>query len=121
MWRCLELIADVHLPINDHCPELKESLHATTLVQPANIITMPRLRVRVSSPTSAYPPTQLQPVNSPTPTPLKTPHFDGEVSVWVKDFTGDEKKGDGHEYFESDGRGSMTYAIVIRGASEPLL
>ena len=77
---------------------------------------MPRLRVRVSSPDSAYPPTQLQSVNSSTPTPLKTPHFDGEVSVWVKDFTGDGKKGDGHEYFESDGRGHMTYAIVIRGA-----
>lgn len=76
---------------------------------------MPRLRVRISSPGSAYPPTQLLPVNSPNPTPLKTPHFEGEVSVWVKDYTGDEKKGEGHEYFDSEGRSGMTYAIVVRG------
>ena len=78
---------------------------------------MPRLRVRISSPGSAYPPTQLLPVNSPNPTPLKTPHFEGEVSVWVKDYTGDEKKGEGHEYFDSEGRSGMTYAIVVRGES----
>ena len=78
---------------------------------------MPRLRVWVSSPGSAYPPSQLLPVNSATPTPLKTPHFEGEVSVWIKDYTGDEKKGDGHEYFESEGRNGMTYAIVVRGES----
>jgi hypothetical protein len=55
------------------------------------------------------------PVNSTTPTPLKTPHFEGEVSVWVKDYTGDEKRGEGEEYFGSEGRGGMTYAIVVRG------
>lgn len=77
----------------------------------------PRLRVLISTPGQAYPPTQLLPVNSNTPTPIRTPGFEGDVSVWVKDFTGDEKRGEGEEYFGQEGRGDMTYAIVTRGKS----
>ncbi|KAK4684002.1 hypothetical protein P7C73_g6208, partial [Tremellales sp. Uapishka_1] len=75
----------------------------------------PSLRVLISS-DSAYPPTQVCHVNSPTPTPLKTAHFEGEISVWVKDFSGEGIAGDGHEYFaKGSGRESMTYGIVVRG------
>ncbi|GFZ46921.1 hypothetical protein JCM24511_04146 [Saitozyma sp. JCM 24511] len=73
----------------------------------------PRLRVLLSSPSAAHPPTAPCPVNSPTPTKVKTDGFDGEISVWVKGFEGDEKAGDGKEYFGV--RGGMTYAIVVRG------
>lgn len=75
----------------------------------------PRLRVLISTPDQAYPPTQLLPVNSNTPTSIKTPGFEGDISVWVKDFTGDEKMGEGEEYFGHEGRKGMTYAIVTRG------
>jgi hypothetical protein len=73
----------------------------------------PRLRVLLSSPSAAHPPTEPCPVNSPTPTKVTTDGFDGEISVWVKGFEGDEKAGDGNEYFGV--RGGMTYAIVVRG------
>ena len=75
----------------------------------------PKLRVVVSSPSSAYPPTKPLTVNSGTPTPLKTPHFEGDISVWIKNFEGEGKGGDGDEYFSE--RESMTYAIVIKGES----
>ncbi len=74
----------------------------------------PKLRVLVSS-SSAYPPTTECTVNSPTPTPIKTDSFEGDISVWIKDFTGDNSGGDGHEYF--DKRPGMTYGIVVRGGS----
>ncbi|RSH89061.1 hypothetical protein EHS25_002727 [Saitozyma podzolica] len=73
----------------------------------------PRLRVLLSSPSAAHPPTAPCPVNSPTPTKVTTDGFDGEISVWVKGFEGDERAGDGSEYFGV--RGAMTYAIVVRG------
>lgn len=76
---------------------------------------MPRLRILVSTPNQAYPPKQPLGVNSPSPTEIKTPGFEGEMSVWIKDFQGDDKKGEGDEYFGREGRGGMTYAIVIRG------
>ena len=74
----------------------------------------PKLRVLIST-SGAYPPTTECTVNSTTPTPFSTPSFDGDVSVWIKDFTGDNKGGDGHEYF--DQRPGMTYGIVVRGES----
>lgn len=75
----------------------------------------PKLRVLVSS-SSAYPPTAPITVNSSTPTPISTPGFEGNVWVFVKDYAGDHKEGDGKEYFEEDGRGGMTYGIVVKGA-----
>lgn len=74
----------------------------------------PKLRVLVSS-SSAYPPAAPIPVNSTTPTPISTPGFEGNVWVFVKDYAGDHKEGDGKEYFENDGRGGMTYGIVVKG------
>ena len=75
----------------------------------------PKLSVIVSSPSSAYPPTKPLTVNSTTPTPLKTPHFEGDISVWIKNYEGENKGGDGDEYFSE--RESMTYSIIIRGKS----
>jgi hypothetical protein len=72
----------------------------------------PSLRVLVST-SSAYPPTVPISVNSPTPTPIDTGSFSGEISVWVKDFHGDNVGGDGSPYFGK--RSTMTYAIVVRG------
>lgn len=76
----------------------------------------PRLRVVVSSPSKAYPPSKPLTVNSPDPTPIKTDSFEGDVSVWIKNFEGDNKGGEGDEYFSI--RPSCTYAIVLRGASQ---
>ena len=73
----------------------------------------PRLRVLISSTDSAYPPSQPTHVNSARPTPLKTPSFEGEVSVWVKGYAGDLAGQDEGAYFA--GRGDMTYGIVVRG------
>jgi hypothetical protein len=77
----------------------------------------PKLRVVISSPSSSYPPHQSISVNSPKPTPFKTPSFEGEISVWIKNYEGDHKGGEGDEYFNSPDRTGMTYAIVIRGTS----
>jgi hypothetical protein len=74
----------------------------------------PQLRVLISS-TGAYPPTALCPVNSSTPTRVKTALFDGEISVFVKGFSGDGGAGDGECYFGASGRDGMTYGIVVRG------
>jgi hypothetical protein len=75
----------------------------------------PKLRVVISSSSSAYPPHQPIDVNSPKPTPLETSSFKGEISVWIKGYEGDHKGGEGDEYFGQEGREGMTYAIVIRG------
>jgi hypothetical protein len=72
----------------------------------------PRLRVLVSG-SSSYPPAATCSVNSPTPTNVKSSNFEGSVSVWVKDYHGEQVGGDGHEYF--DIRKDMTYAIVVNG------
>lgn len=65
------------------------------------------------STSEAYPPTTECTVNSPTPTPIKTSLFEGDVSVWIKDFVGEKKGGEGGEYFGK--RVGMTYGIVVRG------
>ena len=70
------------------------------------------LRVLVSGP-SAYPPAKPIVVNSSTPTKIKTDTFDGDISVWIKDFAGEGSGGDGAEYFAE--RSTMTYGIVVRG------
>jgi hypothetical protein len=70
------------------------------------------LRVLVSG-SSAYPPTKPIIVNSSTPTKITTSTFDGEISVWIKDYAGDKSGGDGSAYFFK--RSSMTYGIVVRG------
>ncbi|KAL7423607.1 hypothetical protein Q5752_001188 [Cryptotrichosporon argae] len=72
----------------------------------------PALRVLVSS-SSAYPPTTVVAVNSPEPTPLRTPGFEGSIWVFVKDYSGEKRAGDGAVYF--DKRKDMTYGIVVRG------
>jgi hypothetical protein len=77
----------------------------------------PKLRVLISSPSSAYPPSKTISVNSPSPTAIKTPSFEGEISVWIKNYEGDHKGGEGDEYFGQADRSGMTYAIVIRGRS----
>lgn len=72
----------------------------------------PKLRVLVST-NSAYPPTTLAHVNADHPTRVKTDKFDGEISVFVKDFTGEGKAGDGEEFFGP--RAGQTYGIIVRG------
>ncbi len=57
----------------------------------------------------------LSDVNSSHPIPIKTDHFEGEISIWVKDYNGLRKKGDGSEFFNQEGRSSMTYSLVVRG------
>ena len=83
----------------------------------SHTIMAPKLRVVISSTSSPYPPHQPIDVNSPTPTPLETSSFKGEISVWIKGYEGDHKGGDGDEYFGQESREGMTYAIVIRGMS----
>jgi hypothetical protein len=106
-----------HHVVNDpitHSPyHLLLYLHLPLAHTEITHIMAPRLRVLLSSPSAAHPPTAPCPVNSPTPTKVTTDGFDGEISVWVKGFEGDERAGDGSEYFGV--RGAMTYAIVVRG------
>lgn len=64
---------------------------------------------------SAYPPSVVGPVNSINPIKIDNPHFKGEISVWIKDYQGLKKKGNGEEYFGEKGREGMTYGIVVRG------
>jgi hypothetical protein len=71
--------------------------------------------VLVPSRGESYPPTLPIPVNSPTPTRIHSPHFDGDIAVWVRDYHGHDDAGDGHEYFGQRGRQGYTYAIVVRG------
>ncbi|WVQ80117.1 hypothetical protein IAT38_002218 [Cryptococcus sp. DSM 104549] len=73
----------------------------------------PKLRVLLSD--SSGKPTTPCPVNSPSPTPIRTPGFEGDLWVFVKDYAGDEKRGEGKEYFGEEGRGGMTYGIVVKG------
>ncbi|ODN97946.1 hypothetical protein I350_07583 [Cryptococcus amylolentus CBS 6273] len=76
----------------------------------------PKLRVLVSTPDSpGYPPTTPIPVNSPSPSPLSTPGFEGHIWVFVKDYSGAHLAGDGAEYFAEEGREGMTYGIVVKG------
>lgn len=72
----------------------------------------PKLRVMIST-SQAYPPTTECLVNSPTPIPIDTPLFKGDISIWIKGFVGDNKGGEGDEYFSK--RPGMTYGIVVRG------
>jgi hypothetical protein len=76
---------------------------------------MPKLRVLIST-TGAYPPSTLCPVNG-GPVPVKTENFEGEISVFIKGFSGEGSAGDGHEFF--DKRPGLTYAMVVRGESTP--
>lgn len=75
----------------------------------------PTLKVLLPKSGSAYPATEPSKVNSSSPTPIDTPHFKGEISVWVKDYNGLQKEGDGNEYFGEPGREGMTYGITVRG------
>ncbi|WVQ77874.1 hypothetical protein IAR50_007576 [Cryptococcus sp. DSM 104548] len=76
----------------------------------------PKLRVLVSAPDSpGYPPTKPINVNSTTPTPISTPGFEGNIWVFVKDYSGDHQDGDGSQYFKEEGRSGMTYGIVVKG------
>ncbi|KLT38961.1 DUF1769-domain-containing protein [Cutaneotrichosporon oleaginosum] len=72
---------------------------------------MPKLRVLIST-SAAYPPATLCPVNG-GPVRVRTPNFDGEISVFIKGFEGEGAAGDGHEFF--DHRPGLTYAMVVRG------
>lgn len=74
----------------------------------------PKLRVLISD-SSTYPPTRLCTVNSPDPTRINCSQFEGDISVWVKDYNGEHVGGDGHQYF--DIRNDMTYAVVVNGES----
>ncbi len=75
----------------------------------------PLLKVLLPAEGSAYPPTRTFPVNASTPTRIDTPGFTGSIAVWVKDYNGEERHGDGHEYFRQPGREGNTYAIVVKG------
>ena len=68
-----------------------------------------------------YPPTEPVRVNSTEPVQIRTSGFDGEIAVWVKDYHGLKKKGDGMEYFSEKGREGMTYGIVVRGERSELI
>lgn len=75
----------------------------------------PTLKVLLPTSGSAYPPTEPSQVNSVKAIPIETPGFKGEISIWVKDYNGLHKKGDGHEYFEQNGRKNNTYAVIAKG------
>lgn len=72
----------------------------------------PKLRVLISANGAAYPPSAVCAVNGP-PAAVRTPLFEGEISVFVKGFVGEGGAGDGEAYFGE--RGDMTYGIVVRG------
>ncbi|WVF71111.1 hypothetical protein IAT40_005908 [Kwoniella sp. CBS 6097] len=74
----------------------------------------PRLRVLIPSKGGkGYPPTAPCSVNSAEPTPLSTDGFEGNIWVFVKGYNGDNKAGDGEEYFK--GRDGISYGIVVKG------
>lgn len=75
----------------------------------------PSLKILHPTGDPPYPPTEPVRVNSTTPVQIRTSGFLGEISVWVKDYHGLKKKGDGMEYFGEKGREGMTYGIVVRG------
>lgn len=75
----------------------------------------PSLKILHPTGDPPYPPTEPVRVNSTEPVQIRTSGFDGEISVWVKDYHGLKKKGDGMEYFSEKGREGMTYGIVVRG------
>nr|XP_031859460.1 uncharacterized protein CI109_005106 [Kwoniella shandongensis]KAA5526532.1 hypothetical protein CI109_005106 [Kwoniella shandongensis] len=75
----------------------------------------PKLRVLIPSKSGkGYPPLTPCPVNSTEPTPLETDSFKGNIWVFVKGYSGDEKRGEGEGYFGKE-RGGMTYGIVVKG------
>jgi hypothetical protein len=80
----------------------------------------PSLKILHPTGDPPYPPTEPVRVNSTTPVQIRTSGFDGEISVWVKDYHGLKKKGDGMEYFSEKGREGMTYGIVVRGECNQL-
>ncbi|BEI84095.1 hypothetical protein CcaverHIS002_0406990 [Cutaneotrichosporon cavernicola] len=73
---------------------------------------MPKLRVLISTST-AYPPSTQCVVNGP-PARVRTEHFEGEISVFIKGFESDGDEGDEGEAFFSS-RPELTYALVVRG------
>ncbi|WVN87723.1 uncharacterized protein L203_102917 [Cryptococcus depauperatus CBS 7841] len=75
----------------------------------------PKLRVTVSSSSSSYPPTSPISVNSTKPQSISTPGFEGKIWVFVKDYEGEHKDGEGKEYFEKEWRNGMSFGIVVRG------
>lgn len=72
----------------------------------------PKLRVLISTNTS-YPPTTLAHVNAEHPVRVQNDKFEGEISVFVKDFTGEGKAGEGDAFFGP--RAGQTYGIIVRG------
>jgi hypothetical protein len=74
----------------------------------------PKLRILLSS-GKAYPPTLDVTVNCETPTRISTELFDGEVSVFVRGFGGENCAGDGSCYFDAKDRGDMTYGLIVKG------
>ncbi|BEJ14895.1 hypothetical protein CspHIS471_0406620 [Cutaneotrichosporon sp. HIS471] len=72
---------------------------------------MPKLRVLISTST-AYPPSTQCVVNGP-PARVRTEHFEGEISVFIKGLESDGDEDEGEAFFSS--RPELTYALVVRG------
>jgi len=75
------------------------------------------LKFLLPKPGTTYPPTEPSVVNSSTPIKIKNEHFDGEISMWIKDYNGLKNGGEEMHYFGQPGREGSTYAIVVKGES----
>lgn len=75
----------------------------------------PVLKVLLPKEGTVYPPTEPVPVNSTTPNHIKNEHFEGDISLWIKDYNGLKDGGESAEFFDKPGRQNMTYALVVKG------
>jgi hypothetical protein len=73
------------------------------------------LKVMFPKAGTTYPPVEPVPVNSSKPNKVKNEHFEGEISLWIKNYNGLKNKGEEDEYFSQPGREGNTYAIVVKG------
>lgn len=76
---------------------------------------MPRLRV-LAGPS----PTSLSPIaaNDGHGHPIKSSSFEGEISVFLKDFVNEKGEVPHTSYFDEEGRKGCTWSIQARGTSQ---
>jgi hypothetical protein len=75
------------------------------------------LKFLLPKPGTTYPPTEPALVNSSTPNKIENEHFEGEISMWIKDYNGLKNGGEEDLYFGQPGREGSTYALVVKGKS----
>ncbi|KAH8084603.1 hypothetical protein HD553DRAFT_311278 [Filobasidium floriforme] len=73
------------------------------------------LKFLLPKPGTTYPPTEPALVNSSTPNKIENEHFEGEISMWIKDYNGLKNGGEEDLYFGQPGREGSTYALVVKG------